>query len=86
MNEAERVLVIILAATLSFVLILSIVAIIKIIQILNYIKQVSEKAVAVAENVEHVGAFFEKTAAPVAVGKLIANITENVIKRKKKGE
>ena len=84
MIEAESYLVIILSSFLAIVLLLLIIALIKVIQILNYLKKVSESAVALAQNVEHVGSFFEKTAGPIAIGKLLANITDNVIKRKRK--
>lgn len=86
MDDPARILVMILAAFLALVLLLSIIALVKLIQVLNYLKEVSHRAASVAHNIESASAFFEKTAAPIALGKLLANISSVFGNRKgKKG-
>jgi predicted PurR-regulated permease PerM len=72
-----NVLVVILSVTLFLFLVLSILIAIKTLQIMNHVKSITERAEKVAENVESVSSFFQKTAGPVAVTKLVANIIEN---------
>lgn len=79
MNTTEQILVIILASTLAIFLILAIVATIKVIQILNHLKVITEKAEQLVDKAEAVGEFFQKTAGPVALGKLISNIVGSVL-------
>ncbi len=84
MDNSTEVLIIILSVTLSVFLLAGIVALIKVIQILNRIKTIVEKAETVADKVEAVGEFFKQSAAPVAIAKMVANISEAVFKRKTK--
>ena len=84
MNTASQVLLIIVSTTLTLFLILSIILIIKFIQILNHVKHITEKAEKIADNAESVSEFFQKTAGPAAIAKLIANITHSFTKGKKK--
>lgn len=77
MENAETILVVILASFLAIFLLLAIIATVKIIQVLNHLKHISEKAEAVGEFISH-------AAAPVAIGNLIANISEIVFKKKSK--
>ncbi len=81
MDNAEQLLVIILASVLTVFLLLAIVALIKVIQVLSHLKRITEKAERLTDTAEAVGEFFSKTAGPVALGKLIANITDTVFKR-----
>ncbi|MEK7602877.1 MAG: hypothetical protein AAB459_01355 [Patescibacteria group bacterium] len=78
MNSTEQILVIILASALAAFLIIGIVALIKFIQILNHINKITEKAEHLAEQAEAVGSFFQKTAGPIAIGKLLGNIAEHI--------
>jgi hypothetical protein len=78
MSSAEQILVVTLASALAIFLILGIVAIYKFIQILNHIKNITQKAEHLAEQAEAVGSFFQKTAGPIALGKLISNISEHI--------
>jgi predicted PurR-regulated permease PerM len=75
------VLVIILAVFLALFLALSIVLVVKVIQITNKIKYIVQQAEQVADRAESISAFFEKTATPVAILKLIANIGETIQKK-----
>ncbi len=85
MGNAAQILVIILAAFLALFLLLAIVATVKIIQVLNHLKAISEKAEKLANTAESVGEFFKYTAGPAAFGKLLSNITDAVLKNRKKG-
>ncbi len=82
MDNAEQILVVILAATLALFLVLSIVAVIKIIQILNHLKRISQKAEHITDRAEAVSEFLGKTAGPAAVGKLFVNVIEVVRQHK----
>jgi len=86
MDEAFKILVIIVSGTLTLFLVIAIVAGVKIIQILHGLKRVMIQAEKIADSAEAVGDFFRKSAGPVALGRLISNITESVIKHKSKGE
>ena len=78
------VLVIILSSFLTISLILGILLLVKVIQITNQAKRIINQAEQVADRAEHISAFFEKTATPVAILKLISNISETIQKKVKK--
>lgn len=82
MNGEERALLIILSAALAVFLLLSIIALVKIIQILNHIKRIIERAESIADKAEAVGEFFQKTAGPAAIAKLVGNIVHSFRQRK----
>lgn len=73
-------LVILLSIMLGLFLLLCIVLLIKIIQIINQIKRITDHAEQAVDKAEHIASFFEKTATPVAIMKLIANISDYVSK------
>jgi len=88
-TNSEQIIVIILAATLAIYLLVSVVAIIKVVQILNHIKAIIKKAEEITDKAESVTQFFQNTAGPVAIGKLISNIfnaSQRNNRRKDKGE
>lgn len=74
MDNAAEVLLIIVSATLSVFLVVAIIAGIKIIQILGDLRRISAKAEQVIDKAEAVGEFFQKTAAPAALVKLVSNV------------
>lgn len=74
MNTAEQVLVVILATMLAIFLFVSILAVIKFVQILQHIKRLTEKAEQIADKAESVTEFFQATAGPAAIAKIVANI------------
>lgn len=78
------VLAIILSTFLTVFLALAILLLIKIIQIVKQVKKIIEQAESVADRAEHISAFFEKTATPVAILKLIANVSDTVQKKVKR--
>ncbi len=78
------VLVIILSVFLAIALILGIILLVKVIQVTKQVKGIVEQAEQVADRAEHISAFFEKTATPVAILKLISNVSETIQKKVKK--
>lgn len=89
MNTAEQILVIILSGSLAVFLLLGIMVLLLVIKILNHIKNITEKAEKIADQAEHVGDIFSKAAGPLAIGRLLANISQNVFHQRKstrKGE
>lgn len=83
-DTSMQILVIILSATLAVFLILGIVLIIKMIQVADVLKRISLKAEDVVDNVEEAASLFKNAAAPVAISRLISNITD-LVGRKDKG-
>lgn len=71
------VLVIILSVTLAIFLILSIILAVKAIKIANTIERITDQAERVANRAEHISEFFEKTAGPVAIAKMVANLSSS---------
>jgi len=84
MDRSMEVLVIIVSATLSIFLVVGIIVLVKVIQILKDIKNILRKAEQIADKAEAVGEFFQKTAGPAALAKLIANILQSF--RDKRGK
>jgi hypothetical protein len=84
MNTASEVLLIIVSSVLSLFLLAGIVALVKIIQVLNHIKRITEKAESIADKAEAVSEFFEKTAGPAAIMKLVGNIMHSFKVKKEK--
>lgn len=78
MDTDLRILVIILSTFLALVLLLSIIVLILFIRVMSHLRHIMQKAELVADKVEHIGAFFEKTAGPVAIMKIISNVVANV--------
>lgn len=76
MNHAESVLVIIVSSILSLFLLVGIIALVKFIQILKHIKHITKKAEDIAGRADAVSEFFEKTAGPAALAKLVSNIAQ----------
>jgi hypothetical protein len=84
MENAETILVVVLASFLALFLLLAIIATIKIIQVMNHLKHISQKAEALADKAEAVSDFISHAAAPVAIGNFLANLSEIVFKNKSK--
>lgn len=78
-----EVIVIILSIFLGLFLIVSIILVTRVIEILKTVKRITDHAEQVVDKAEHISTFFEKTATPVALIKLIANMSESF---KKKGK
>jgi hypothetical protein len=63
---------------------ISIFLVVKCIQVVNHIKKISEHAEQVADRADHISDFFAKTATPVAIAKLIANLSDVFQKKRSK--
>ncbi len=76
--DAFEILVVILSVSLFILLICTIIFVIKLTQLLKLIQRISERAENVMEDVESVGEFFKRSAGPVAIGRLVGMLIQNV--------
>jgi len=83
MNTAAEILLIIVSATLTIFLLLCIVALIKINQVLGDIRRIAQKAEKIADKAEMVGEFFQNTAGPAALAKLVSNVVHSFSNKRK---
>lgn len=77
-------LTIILSVMLALFLLLSIILLVRFIQITRQIKRITDHAESAAEKAEDIAAFFEKTATPIALLKLVSNLSEKFAKTAEK--
>jgi hypothetical protein len=80
-STAEEILVIILSTALAVFLILGIMALVALNRILKSIRRITDKAERIADNAEQISEFFQKTAGPAAIAKLLSNIVSSIKKR-----
>jgi len=83
-TEWFQALVIILSVFLALFLLLSIILLVKVLQITSQIKRIIDQAEAAIDKAEHIASFFEKTATPVALLKLISNISDAFQKKSRR--
>ena len=76
-------MVVMLSSTLAVLLIICIVAAVKVVQILEHLKRITEKAENFADKAEVVSDMIQKTAGPLAIGRLVANIADSVFQSKR---
>ena len=76
-----EILVIILAIFLAIFLLLGILISVKVLQITRAVKRITEHAENVVDKAEHITEFFEKTAMPVALVKLVSNMSDVFLKK-----
>ena len=86
MDTSTDFLVVLLSVGMSVVLLFTIIALYYTTKILKSVRSITEKAENIADNVDHVGEFFKKSAGPAAVAKIIANIVESVKTKADKGD
>lgn len=84
LGTTQQIILIILASCLAIFLILSIIAAILIIKVMKHIRRITEKAEQIADKAESVTAFFQQSAGPAALAKLLSNIVHTVRDNKKK--
>lgn len=84
LGTTEQILVVILAVCLAVFLILSIVVAVLIIKLLKHLKHITQKAESIADRADSVTAFFQQSAGPAAIVKLISNIVHTVRDKKEK--
>ena len=80
--DAFQLLVIILAAALGVLIIISVICIALLIKLLKQIRRITDKADHVIDNVQSVGDIFKKTAAPLAIGRAVTGFLSSVKGRK----
>ncbi len=76
--DSYDILVVGLSITLFILLVCIIVAIVIVIKILSELKKIVLKAEGVIDNVEQASNLFKKSAAPMVLTRLVANIVEAV--------
>jgi len=81
--DSYDILVIILSITLAIFLILAIVFTIYLIRIARKVDEITDKAKSAVSSVEAAAKIFEKSAAPAAFSRIVANIVESFSDRKK---
>ncbi len=85
--DAYHILVIVLSVVLAIALLIAVIAGVIIVKILSEVRKLIARAEGVLDNVEAVGQFLKKTAAPMAITKVVANIVETVsLNRKHKSK
>lgn len=85
--DAFEILVVILSITLAILLVLCIAIAISVIKLVRKLRDITDKAEEIVDDVEAVSGFFRKTAGPVAVTNLVSNIVDKVNEyTKKKGK
>ncbi len=84
--DAFEILVIILSTILAICLLLAVISGVIIIKILSEVRKIIARAEDVLDNVEAVGQFLKKTAAPMAITKVVANIIETITLNKHKSK
>lgn len=78
-----QVLVIIMSVLLITILVITIVIGIWIARVVKIIRNITNQAQSLVDKADHVATFFEKTAAPMAIVKLLSNISASFMNGKK---
>jgi hypothetical protein len=85
MENAETILVLILASFLAIFLVLAIILIAKCIQIANRIDRITQKAETIVDSAESIGDYFRAASSSLTIGKIISFIASGVFSRQRKG-
>jgi hypothetical protein len=80
MDTSLQILVIILSTALAILIVLAIVAVVLFIRILKAIGRITDKAEHFVQSAEQVGQALSNATGPLAVFKVVRNITELVTK------
>lgn len=83
-DTSASVLVIIVSSLLAIFLLLSIVIAAYSIKLIRHIQRIVEKAEQIADKADSVTTFFQQTAGPAAIAKLISNLIHTVRDKKEK--
>jgi len=84
LNTTQQVLLVILSSFLAIFLLTGIIIGIMTIKILRSVKHITEKAGQIADKAEAVSEFFQQSAGPAAIAKLVSNIVHSVRENKRK--
>ena len=85
MENAESILVIILASVLTVFLIVAIVLFVVVIKFIGKLRELADKAKDVAGNVESATEILKKSVGPLAIGKVLTNLAGVILNRRKRG-
>ena len=67
LSTVQQIILVILASTLVLI-----------IKVMKHIRRITEKAEAIADKADSVTTFFQQSAGPAAIAKLISNIVHNM--------
>ena len=79
-----ELLVVLMSSLLIIILIIIIFILFKVSKITSSVKKITDKTENLMDRADHISSFFEKTATPVALIKLVSNITESFTKKGRK--
>ncbi|GAC1386614.1 MAG: hypothetical protein NVS1B7_3950 [Candidatus Saccharimonadales bacterium] len=82
MNTATQILVIIVSATLALFLVVAITLLVYALKLVRTLQRIADHAEQIADKAEMVGEFIGKAAGPVAIGRFVTHITDNVLKHR----
>ena len=88
LSTVQQIILIVLALSLATFLIIGIIIGVLVIKVMKHIRRITEKAEAIADKAESVSTFFQQSAGPAAIAKLISNIVHTIkdTKQSKRGE
>ncbi len=84
MNTAEQILVVILAAALAVLLVLSITATIYLIKLIKTLQNVADKAESFVDSAERTAEIVKSAVGQLSLVRFVQNVVEMVQKRSKK--
>ena len=84
MENAQELLVIIVSATLTVFLLVSIILLVLTIKVVRSIKRVTDKAEALADKAETIADVFSHAATPIMIAKLFSNIADTFKSKSKR--
>ncbi len=77
MNETWfEVLVVIMSSLLIIILLIIIFILFKIAKVSKSVNKITTRAESLVDRADHISSFFEKTATPVALVKLVSNLSD----------
>lgn len=77
-------LVVIMSSLLIIILVITIFILVKVAKVTNSVKKITTKAESLVDRADDISSFFKKTAVPVALIKLFANISDSFTKKGRK--
>lgn len=85
MNETWfEILVVIMSSLLTIILLLVIFVLVKVAKVSKSVNKITSRAESLVDRADHISSFFEKTATPVALIKLVSNISDAFSSKKRR--